>query len=829
MNFPRIYRRFAVIAVGILLVGLLPASAMADGVRSFSVVISGDETTAGVPVTVTVDALMDGVLDPTYTRTITFTSSDPLATVADGGLPSDYTFTGDDAGEHVFAAAITFKTAGDQTVSVADTLDPASLSSSDALTVDPAAADHLVVSAPATATVGVASSVTVTATDPYGNTDTNYTGTVTLSSKTDGGATFEADHQFTSGVSQDNGSYTFDSGVTFANAGGSQTVTATDTVSAITGDSDPVDVSQGTPTLAFTSKAPGAANLGDPGSTTVGGSNYTPTFNLTAGDTGTITVSTHSGSTGCSVNSNVVSFTAVGTCVIDATAAADSNWTTSNTVSQTITIGQYGLATILVVSGPASAVGDAAQSYTVTAKDQNGQTVLNYPGTVAITSSDPAAKLPANATLTNGVGTFSVTFTTAGTQSVTATDTVQSGITGSLSGIDVTRTTSTYYPVTPVRLLDSRNGNGLAGGTPAKLKAGVPVTIPIAGRGGISLSAVAVTVNATIVKPSAASTLFLGPTPIAHPSTFSIAFNANDVTAYGLTVALNQTTGPSKGSISATYMAGSGTTDLVLDITGYFAPDSGGDTYIPMAPARLLDTRHGNGLSGKFTALVPRTFQVTGRDGVPSTAKAVTGNLTVTNSNNSWAVYLGPVKTASPSTSTINFSKGQTRANSLTVPLAAGGTLSATFLSTKGKTTDLVFDVTGYYVSGTSGAEYVPLTSVALLDTRTGIGLTGKVNSNQPRTFTVSNRGGVPSIATGVTGVLAVMNQTSSWAAFVGPTPTAAPSTSALNFVKGDHCSNGLTVSLSGTGTLSVTYMGSNGNTTDMVVFITGYFVDSAP
>jgi hypothetical protein len=53
----------------------------------------------------------------------------------------------------------------------------------------------------------------------------------------------------------------------------------------------------------------------------------------------------------------------------------------------------------------------------------------------------------------------------------------------------------------------------------------------------------------------------------------------------------------------------------------------------------------------------------------------------------------------------------------------------------------------------------------------------------------------------------------------------AAPTTSALNFVKGDTCSNGLTVALSATGTLSATYMASAGAITNVVIYVNGYFV----
>ena len=37
-------------------------------------------------------------------------------------------------------------------------------------------------------------------------------------------------------------------------------------------------------------------------------------------------------------------------------------------------------------------------------------------------------------------------------------------------------------------------------------------------------------------------------------------------------------------------------------------------TYVPVTPTRLLDSRSGNGLSGKFKANLARTFQVAGRD-----------------------------------------------------------------------------------------------------------------------------------------------------------------------------------------------------------------------
>ncbi len=55
-----------------------------------------------------------------------------------------------------------------------------------------------------------------------------------------------------------------------------------------------------------------------------------------------------------------------------------------------------------------------------------------YTGTVHFSSSAPKAILPADATLTNGTGTFPVTLETAGAQSVTATDTATPSLTATL-------------------------------------------------------------------------------------------------------------------------------------------------------------------------------------------------------------------------------------------------------------------------------------------------------------------------------------------------------------------------------------------------------------
>src|SRR5664280_1567354 len=265
------------------------------------------------------------------------------------------------------------------------------------------------------------------------------------------------------------------------------------------------------------------------------------------------------------------------------------------------------------------------------------------------------------------------------------------------------------------------------------------------------------------------------------------------------------------------------TTDSVGVVPAYT-----GATYHTLTPTRILDTRDGTGgLSGPFSSRVARTFGVTGHGGVPAGATAVTGNLTVTGQTSLGFLYIGPVATNNPTSSTLNFPVNDDRANAVTVALSSTGTLSATYAaSTSGPTAQVIFDVTGYFTPDTSGATYHTLTPTRILDTRDGTGgLSGPFSSRVARTFGVTGHGGVPAGATAVTGNLTVTGQTSLGFLYIGPVATNNPTSSTLNFPLGDDRANGVTVALGGGGTLSATYAASTSGPTAQVIFdVTGYF-----
>jgi hypothetical protein len=93
-----------------------------------------------------------------------------------------------------------------------------------------------------------------------------------------------------------------------------------------------------------------------------------------------------------------------------------------------------------VITGPTSITAGTAGTFTVSVLNPDGSADTGYTGTVQFTSSDPQAVLPANYTFTaadQGVHTFTVMLKTAGSQAITATDTVTGSITGSDTGIAV--------------------------------------------------------------------------------------------------------------------------------------------------------------------------------------------------------------------------------------------------------------------------------------------------------------------------------------------------------------------------------------------------------
>jgi hypothetical protein len=248
-----------------------------------------------------------------------------------------------------------------------------------------------------------------------------------------------------------------------------------------------------------------------------------------------------------------------------------------------------------------------------------------------------------------------------------------------------------------------------------------------------------------------------------------------------------------------------------------------GDTFAPLVPDRLLDSRGPiGGWGGPLTASAPKALTVVDVGGVPATASAVIMNVTVTESTEASFVTLYPAGATRPNASNLNFGAGQTIPNLVTVKVGLGGQV---LFATMFGSTHVVADVVGYYDDGTTSADFFTgITPQRVLDSRgpnggwsgpIGAGVAGE------RALVVAGRGGVPVGATSV-----VMNVTATGSdagSFlqVWPSDAPRPNSSNVNFGVGETIPNLVTVPLGADG--NVLFHNEVGHT-DVVADVVGYF-----
>ena len=311
------------------------------------------------------------------------------------------------------------------------------------------------------ATAGIAGSFTVTAQNAAGSTVTNYTGTVHFTSS-DSQVVLPANYTFVSG---DNGTHTFSATLKTA---GTQSIIAIDTVTnTITGTQSNITVNATTASqIRVETAANGsgaivpAQNVAIGGSITVYAVTRDQYGNFVANAAGTWSLASRTGSV---VDGDLVPAGDNKSAVFTAHAAGSAtihvtSGTLSSTDSGVLTVVAGGVSKFGVSGYISPATAGTEGTFTVTAQNVAGSTVTSYTGTVHFTSSDTQAVLPANYTFVsgdNGTHTFSATLKTAGTQSITATDTITVSITGSQAGITVNPAAASQ-----IRVETTANGSG---------------------------------------------------------------------------------------------------------------------------------------------------------------------------------------------------------------------------------------------------------------------------------------------------------------------------------------------------------------------------------
>lgn len=336
-----------------------------------------------------------------------------------------------------------------------------------------------------------------------------------------------------------------------------------------------------------------------------------------------------------------------------------------------------------------------------------------------------------------------------------------------------------WVSVAPTRILDTQAG---LGAPKAAVAAHSNLTLQVAGRGSVPASgAGSVILEVAVLAPSAAGSVEVSPAGGTQAGLASLAF-AKGVSAErpamvklgssGRVVLRNDSTAP---------------LNLVAEVVGYYRAGAAAASgaFTPLGSQRILDTRSTLGVSkaGAIAAGKSLDLQVTGKGGVPSSNVASVALVVVAlapGSNGGVAVW--QQGKAAPPGSAIVYSKGQTTAGTVVVPVSASGRV--TLKNTSSTSVHLLAAPAGYFVEG-SPAQAGALRAIAqarLLDTRTGLGAAkAAVAKGGKVTVQIAGRGGVPRTNIGSTFLhIYVISPTGSGSLLVWDGSTSAPKSSVL-------------------------------------------------
>ena len=254
-----------------------------------------------------------------------------------------------------------------------------------------------------------------------------------------------------------------------------------------------------------------------------------------------------------------------------------------------------------------------------------------------------------------------------------------------LAGYYTADSGSSYRPLTPARLLDTREGTGARRGTVGPAET---IRLKVTGVGGVPATGVtAVALNLTAVGASGSGFVTAFPGDEQRPEASNLNLARGRATPNLVLVKV----GPD--GVVALYNH-SGTTHLLADVAGYFT--SSGSSFTPVRPARLLDTREGLGARpGAVGAAETLRLRVTGLGGVPAgEVTAVVLNVTAVGATATGFVTAYPAGEARPQASNLNLTRGLVTPNLVVVKVGDGGLVD---LYNSSGSTHLLADVAGYY------------------------------------------------------------------------------------------------------------------------------------
>jgi hypothetical protein len=266
-----------------------------------------------------------------------------------------------------------------------------------------------------------------------------------------------------------------------------------------------------------------------------------------------------------------------------------------------------------------------------------------------------------------------------------------------------------FVPVTPCRLVDTRETHDpILGGTSQNF------IVPQLGNCGIPTSAAAYSLNVSVVPQGSLAYLTIWPTGEALPLVATLNSLDGRIKADAAIVPAG-----TNGAVSV-YVTN--TSNVILDINGYFAPASGSTlTFYPLTPCRVADTRHSSYPPGLGPPYLmggqERDFPILNATScnIPPSAAAYSLNFSVVPHGPLGYMTVWPTGEPRPVVSTLNDIPGQIIANAAIVVAGTGGEVAVYPTND----TDLIIDINGYFApAGMGGLSLYAVAPCRVIDTR---------------------------------------------------------------------------------------------------------------
>lgn len=367
-----------------------------------------------------------------------------------------------------------------------------------------------------------------------------------------------------------------------------------------------------------------------------------------------------------------------------------------------------------------------------------------------------------------------------------------------------------FVPVSPFRLVDTRDGTGAVRTGP--LGPAESMRVPIAGVGPVPRDAAAVAVNVTAVDVPVENFVTVFPGGTARPLTSNLNAGPGRPVPNLVVIGVG-----SDGSIEIFNSIGSA--NILVDVFGYYSAATG-DRLNPVSPARLFDTRDGTGIRpGKVPDGTPIDVQVAGKAGVPQFgASAVVMNLTVTEPESPGWMRCTPTGQTAATTSNVNFAAWDTVPNLVICKIGDGGRIT---IDGRGPGAHVIGDVFGYF--GANGRRLRTLPPARVLDTREGLGAALQPVGAAPIRLVVGGKAQVPANASAIVLNVTATNVSGPSFVTVWPDGETQPGTSNLNVTTGQTIANLVICRLGDGGALK---LASPIAACDLVADVMGYFTD---